>query len=209
MWSLGMEGGAARRNWAIPVGNLAGGGVEKEEGPTIDRFVASEGWGDAGSWPASGAQRAWPWHASLRRFFGLGGARVALEGWGGRVELLGSTGLRRNKLEEGFLGGARRKYVGACCGLQCRPVHGLRGSGRCAALWAGVATGRGFNATVRDHLALRAHETGYGLVVTSERYDAVQDAARVPRTAGAKGTTTLTSWRWGVSPHGRRGSTAP
>jgi hypothetical protein len=45
MWSLGMEGGAARRNWAIPVGNLAGEGVEKEEGRTTDRFVASEGWG--------------------------------------------------------------------------------------------------------------------------------------------------------------------
>jgi hypothetical protein len=73
MWSLGMEGGAARRNWAIPVGNLAGGGLEKEEGPTMDRFVASEGWGNTGSRPAGGAQRAWPRRASLRRFSGLGG----------------------------------------------------------------------------------------------------------------------------------------
>jgi hypothetical protein len=60
-----------------------------------------------------------------------------------------------------------------------------------------------------DHHALRAHETGYGPVVTSERYDAVQDAACVPRTTGAKGTTTLTSRRWEASPHGRRGGTAP
>jgi hypothetical protein len=49
MWSLGMDGGAARRNWAIPAGDLDGGGVEKEDGPTMDRFVASEGWGNAGS----------------------------------------------------------------------------------------------------------------------------------------------------------------
>jgi hypothetical protein len=53
MWSLGMDGGAARRNWAIPVGNLAGERVEKEEGPTTDQFVASEGWGNAGSRPAA------------------------------------------------------------------------------------------------------------------------------------------------------------
>jgi hypothetical protein len=49
-----------------------------------------------------------------------------------------------------------------------------------------------------DHLALRAHETGYGPVVTSERYDAV-NVARVPRTVGARGTTALTSRRWGAS----------
>jgi hypothetical protein len=49
-----------------------------------------------------------------------------------------------------------------------------------------------------DHLALRAHKTGYGPVVTSERYDAV-NAARVPRTPGARGATALTSRRWGTS----------
>jgi hypothetical protein len=65
------------------------------------------------------------------------------------VELRGSTGLRRNELEEGFLGGAHRQSASACCGLQCRPVRGLCGFGRCAALWAGAATGCGFNATVR------------------------------------------------------------
>jgi hypothetical protein len=58
MWSLGMEGGAARRNWAISVGDSAGGGVEKEEGTTMDRFVASDGWWNAGSRPAGGAQGA-------------------------------------------------------------------------------------------------------------------------------------------------------
>jgi hypothetical protein len=74
---------------------------------------------------------------------------VARGGWGGRVELRGSTGLWRNELEEGFLGWAHRQSAGACCGLQCRPVRDLCGSGRCAALFAGAVTERGFNATVR------------------------------------------------------------
>jgi hypothetical protein len=58
MWSLGMDGGATCRNWAIPVGDSAGGGVEKGEEPTMDRFVISDGWGNAGSQSAGGAQGA-------------------------------------------------------------------------------------------------------------------------------------------------------
>jgi hypothetical protein len=55
MGSLGMDGGAARRNWAIPVGDSAGGGVEKVEGLTLNWFVASDGGENAGGWPAGGA----------------------------------------------------------------------------------------------------------------------------------------------------------
>jgi hypothetical protein len=94
MWSLGMEGGAARRNWATPVGESAGGGVEKVEGFTDQRFVAADGWGSAGGRPAGGAQGAWPRRAWLQRSPGLGRAQVAWGGCGDRVELRGSTRLR-------------------------------------------------------------------------------------------------------------------
>jgi hypothetical protein len=73
MWSLAMDGGATCRNWAIPVGDSAGGGVEKVEGLTIDRFVAADGWGNAGERPAGGAQGALPWRPSAWRRSGLGG----------------------------------------------------------------------------------------------------------------------------------------
>jgi hypothetical protein len=87
MWSLGMDGGAARRNWAIPVGESAREGVEKVEGLTIDRFVASDGGENAGGWPAGGTQGTWPRRAWLRRSPGLGRARVAWGDRGDRVEL--------------------------------------------------------------------------------------------------------------------------
>jgi hypothetical protein len=76
MWSLGMDGGAARRNWAILVGDSAGGGVEKEEELTLNRFVASDGGENAGGWPAGGAQGARPRRPSVRRRSGLGGDTV-------------------------------------------------------------------------------------------------------------------------------------
>jgi hypothetical protein len=57
-------------------GDLAGEGVEKGEGPTMDRFVTSDGWGNAGSRPAGGAQGAWPRRSSVRRRSGLGGGTV-------------------------------------------------------------------------------------------------------------------------------------
>jgi hypothetical protein len=71
MSSLGMEGGAARRNWATPVAPLAGEGVGKDEGLTNRRFVAADGWGSDGSRPAGGAQGAWLQRALLRRSPGL------------------------------------------------------------------------------------------------------------------------------------------
>jgi hypothetical protein len=73
MSSLGMEGGAARRNWATPVAPLAGEGVGKVDGLTNRRFEAADGWGSAGRRPASGAQRASLRRTWLRRFPGLGG----------------------------------------------------------------------------------------------------------------------------------------
>jgi hypothetical protein len=89
-----MDGGTARRNLAIPVGDSAGEGVEKVEGLTIDRFVALEGWGTL----VDGRLVAPREHGrgSLRS----GGAPVlewallVLGGWGGRVGLLGGTGPR-------------------------------------------------------------------------------------------------------------------
>jgi hypothetical protein len=67
MWSLGMDGGAARRNWAIPVGESAGGGVEKVEGLTLNWFVAADKRRGASNRPASGAQGAQPRRPPLRR----------------------------------------------------------------------------------------------------------------------------------------------
>jgi hypothetical protein len=101
MWSLGMEGGASRRNWAIPVGNLAGEGWRRKRGLPWTGLWPHKGGGTpvagrpaAPSEPGRGAPRsggAPVWEA----------ARVARGGWGGRVELRGSTGLWRNELEEG------------------------------------------------------------------------------------------------------------
>jgi hypothetical protein len=45
MSSLGMEGGAARRNWTTPVASLAGEGVRKVKGFTNRPFEAADGWG--------------------------------------------------------------------------------------------------------------------------------------------------------------------
>jgi hypothetical protein len=70
------------------VGFSAGEGVEKVEGLTIDRFVASDGGGNVGGWPADGAQGAWPWRAWLRRSPGLERARVA---WGDPWRPCGAT----------------------------------------------------------------------------------------------------------------------
>jgi hypothetical protein len=88
-----MDGGAARRNWAIPVADSAGGGVEKEEELTKNRFVAVDRRRGAGGRTAGGARGARP------RCAGFGGppvwerARVVLGRLGGRVELLDGTGL--------------------------------------------------------------------------------------------------------------------
>jgi hypothetical protein len=71
MWSLGMDGGAARRNWAIPVEDLAGEGVEKEEGLTHNWFVAADRRRGAGSRPAGGVQGARPRRPLLRRTPGM------------------------------------------------------------------------------------------------------------------------------------------
>jgi hypothetical protein len=43
---------------------------------------------------------------------------LARGGWGGRVGLLGSTGLRRNAPEEGVLGSERMGRTPTCSGLQ-------------------------------------------------------------------------------------------
>jgi hypothetical protein len=43
MRSLGMEGGAARRNWAAPAATLVGEEVGEDEGLTMARFVAGDG----------------------------------------------------------------------------------------------------------------------------------------------------------------------
>jgi hypothetical protein len=149
MWSLGMDGGAARRNWAIPVGDSAGEGVEKVEGLIIDRFVATEVWGNIGGWPAGGAQGAWPRRCSVRRRSGLGGGTVGA----GRLGKPCGTARRywiAAKWAKG--GGARERAHGQDAGVQRsadRTGRGLYGSGRCSALRAGAAIGRGFNATVR------------------------------------------------------------
>jgi hypothetical protein len=75
-----------RRNWATPMAPLAGDGVGKVEGLSNCRFVATDGWGSTGRWPADGAQRAWPRRALLRRSPGQGG------GTGDTGRLVGSRG---------------------------------------------------------------------------------------------------------------------
>jgi hypothetical protein len=134
MWSLGMDGGATRRNWAIPVGDSAGGGVEKVEEPTMDRFVASDGWGNAGDRPAGGAQGAWPRCSSVRRHSGLGGGTVGV----GRLGRLFGIARRHwtvAKCARG--GGARERAHGQDAGVQ-RPCAR---AGRCAAFIGGRGDG--------------------------------------------------------------------
>jgi hypothetical protein len=77
MWSLAMDGGAARRNWAIPVADSTGGGVEKEEELTKNRFVAVDRRRGAGGRTAGGAQGARPRCASS------GGPPISERGEGG------------------------------------------------------------------------------------------------------------------------------
>jgi hypothetical protein len=69
---LGMEGGAARRNWAAPAVPLAGEEVGKDEGLTCCRFVAEDGQRSVGSWPSGSVQGARPRRELLRRASGLG-----------------------------------------------------------------------------------------------------------------------------------------
>jgi hypothetical protein len=67
MWSLGREGGAARRNWAAPAAPLAGEGVEEDEGLTCCRFVAGVWVGAAPEMACGGGVRRQPLHLSLWR----------------------------------------------------------------------------------------------------------------------------------------------
>jgi hypothetical protein len=69
---LGMEGGAARRNWAAPAAPLAGEEVGEDDGLTSNRFVAEDGRRSAGSWPVGSAQGARLGRALLRRTPDLG-----------------------------------------------------------------------------------------------------------------------------------------
>jgi hypothetical protein len=57
------------------VGVSAGGWVEKVEGVTRVRFVASNGWWSTGGRPAGGAQAGWPRSAPVRWCSGLGAGR--------------------------------------------------------------------------------------------------------------------------------------
>jgi hypothetical protein len=123
MWSLGMDGGAARRNWAIPVGDSAGGGVEKEEELTLNRFVASDGGEITGGWPAGGAQGALSRRPRSGGAPAWEGARWCWEGWGGRVGLLGRLAgggmVGVPKLAGGLQGQQLRR---ACTGQQAAPA---------------------------------------------------------------------------------------
>jgi hypothetical protein len=117
------------------VADSAGGGVEKEEEVTLDRFVAVEGWGSTGGWPATGAQGA------LQRRAGSGGLR---SGSGGAV-VLGEWG--------GSVGLARRHWTVARCARGEGSGAGAQAGRRRAAqerpvgarpLKAGAAAGDGF-----------------------------------------------------------------
>jgi hypothetical protein len=126
MWSLGMEGGVARRNWTTPVAPLAGEGVGKVEGHTNRRFVAADGWGSARGRPAGGTQGAWPRRTWLRCSPGLGRARVAWGDRGDRVELRGRHWTAATRARGG---GPRERTHGQAAGMQrpCagQPVRGL------------------------------------------------------------------------------------
>jgi hypothetical protein len=120
MWSLGMEGGAAHRNWTTPVAPLAGEGVGKVEGLTNRRFVAADGWGA----PMDGRPAAprEPGHGAP-----ISGVLPVWDGHGWRGEIVetmwsceGGTGLRRHELEEGVLGSAHTDRPPACSGLYRR-----------------------------------------------------------------------------------------
>jgi hypothetical protein len=188
MWSLGMDGGAARRNWAIPVGESADEGVEKVEGLTNRRFVAANGWENTGGWTAGGAQGAWPRSTSVRRCSGLEGARWCWEGWGSCVGLLGRHWTGRHELEEGVLGSGRTGSAPAQRSVQDRRCAGR--PVRCLYRWA----------RQQDAALIPQHGAGLGRraqqgsatvhrAVRSSPYGVVRRCSRVPRTAGAKGTS--------------------
>jgi hypothetical protein len=90
MWSLGREGGAARRNWAALAAPLAGEGEGEDEGLTYCRFVAGVWVGATPEMACGGGGRRQPLHLSLRRAPGRGQAMP------GRVWQLG---LPRAQLE--------------------------------------------------------------------------------------------------------------
>jgi hypothetical protein len=92
MWSLGMEGGAARRNWAIPVGDSAGEGWRRKRGsPTT------------GLWPRIGGGAPAAGQPAARREHGRGGPPVCEEARAtqgccrGHVEFREGGGLRQNE----------------------------------------------------------------------------------------------------------------
>jgi hypothetical protein len=119
-----MDGGAARRNLAIPVGDSAGEGVEKVEGLTIDRFVALEGWGKAGRWPAGGAQGARPRRPPVRRCSGLGVGAVGA----GRLGRTCGTARRHWTAVKCARGGGAREWAhGQDAGVQRSAVPPVRG----------------------------------------------------------------------------------
>jgi hypothetical protein len=109
------------------VGVSAGEGVEKVEGLTIDRFVASDDGENVGGWPAGGTQGAWPRRASLLRPPGLGWARVAWGDRGDRVQLRGRhwTAVKRARgggPRERAHGQCRRPCCGLCSATGARPL---------------------------------------------------------------------------------------
>jgi hypothetical protein len=97
---LGMEGGAARRNWAAPAAPLAREHVGEDEGLTYYRFVAADGRRSTGSWPAGGVQGARPRRALLRRASGLGRDKGGAVGSGRARAATERVGLWRNGPEK-------------------------------------------------------------------------------------------------------------
>jgi hypothetical protein len=85
MWSLGMEGGAVRRNWAAFAAPLAREEVGEDEELTVARFVAGDGAvrppvrEDGGGW------RRLPLELLLRRGGGADSATNGTRRWCGAV----------------------------------------------------------------------------------------------------------------------------
>jgi hypothetical protein len=122
------------------------------------------------------------------------GARWCWEGRRDCVEPRGRHWTGRRELEEGVLGSGRTGSASARAAVcVVPPVRCLyrRARQRDAALMPphGASLGRrAQHGSATDHR-----------VVRSSPYGVVRRCSRVPRMAGAKGTTTLTSRRWGTS----------
>jgi hypothetical protein len=124
-----------------------------------------------------------------------------LGGWGGRGGRLGGTGPRPKALEEGALGNRQDD------GVQRRARSGRPAAFKGGRGWC-CGVGRLPRSTRGPWQARLAGGADDGPPGNTARYDAVK-TAHVPWTAGAKGTTALTSRRWGTSrTHTEAGATA-